>query len=98
MLKYYVLLFFVLVFALFYVYIRDPCNRQVRTDFSNKYPSYKILDTGATEGSPERVRCSISYLRPDSEEVFKDIWLYLYSKRGWEFSTILETPAREQAP
>ena len=96
--KYYGLLFLVVGIALFYVFLRDPCNRQVRADFSAKYPSYEILDSDAAEGSPESVRCHISYRKPDSEEIHEDTWLYMYSKKGWSFSKILGTPGKGQTP
>ena len=98
MLKYYVLIFLAVGIGLFYVFIKDPCNQQLRSDFANKHPSYEILDTGASEGSPESVRCQISYRKPDSEQIHKDTWLYQDKGRGWEFSRILETPNEEQAP
>lgn len=91
MLKYYAFLFLILGIALFYVYVKDPCNNQLRMDFADRHPTYEILDTGASEGSPETVRCHISYRKPDAEQVYDDIWLYKHSKRGWEFSKILET-------
>lgn len=97
MLKYYAFLFLILGIALFYVYVKDPCNRQVRMDFAGQHPSYEILDTGASEGSPETVRCQVSYRKPDAEQVYQDVWLYQYSKRGWEFSKILETRKAREA-
>jgi hypothetical protein len=97
MLKYYVVMFLILGIALFYVFTKDPCNQQLRTDFSNRYPSYKILNTGASEGSTESVRCHISYRKIDHEEVYEDIWLYEDSGSGWEFSRIVETHKAEQA-
>ena len=90
MLKYFVFLFVVVGLALFYVFIKDPCNQQVRTDFAAKYPSYKILDSAAAQGSPESVRCQVSYRKPDSEQILEDTWLYMHSDRGWEFSRIIE--------
>lgn len=97
MLKYYAFLFLIVGIALFYVFIKDPCNQQLKTDFSDKYPGYEILDTGASEGSPESVRCHISYQKPDSEEIYEDLWLYQRSRSGWKFSRILETRTKEQA-
>ncbi len=98
MLKYYVLLVLILGIALFYVFLKDPCNRQLRTDFSNKYPSYTILDSGASEGSPESVHCRISYRKPDSKQIYEEIWLYQDFGSGWNFSRILETRKREPTP
>ncbi len=98
MLKYYVLLFLIVGVALFYAFVMDPCNSQLRTEFSNKYPSYEILNSGASEGSPESVRCHISYRKPESERIHEEIWRYRYSDGGWEFSRALETSKREQTP
>ncbi len=95
MLKYYVFLFVIVGIALYYVFIRDPCNRQIRTDFADRHPSYEVLDSDAMQGSPETVRCRISYRKPDSDQVYEDIWLYVFSERGWEFSRILGTPEEE---
>lgn len=98
MLKYVALLILVLAIAVFYVSIADPCDRQVRLEFSNKYPSYEFLDSRASEGSPETVRCRISYRKPGSEQVHEEIWLYLNPGNGWEFSRILETGVSERMP
>ena len=97
MLKYYVFLFLIVGIALFYVFIKDPCNQQLKTDFSDKYPSYEIVGSGASEGSPESVRCHISYRKPDSEEIYEDLWLYLKSRSGWKFSKIIETRQQDQS-
>lgn len=98
MMKYYVLLFLIVGAALFYVYLKDPCHQQLRAEFSDKYPSYEILNSDAVEGSPESVRCQISYRKPDSEEIYQDTWVYQDKGRGWEFSKILEAPESEQTP
>lgn len=91
MLKYHVFLILIVGIALFYVFVKDPCNQQLRADFSDRYPSYAILDTGASEGSPETVRCHISYKKADSEQIYEGLWLYQDLGQGWEFSKILET-------
>lgn len=98
MLKYYVLLFLIAGLGLYYVFLQDPCNRKFRADFSNKYPNYEILDSGAREGSPEIVHCHIYYQKPDSEQVYEDVWLYQHSPGGWNFSRIIETKVRQQTP
>lgn len=99
MLKYYALAFLVVIIALFYAFLADPCNKRLRMDFASKYPSYEILETGASEGSPESVRCHVSYRKPDSERVYEAIWLYRHSREGWRFSRVLESPRdrRERA-
>ncbi|MBW2698837.1 MAG: hypothetical protein JRE70_20295 [Deltaproteobacteria bacterium] len=96
MLKAYVFLFLILGMTLFYVFLRDPCNRQLKADFSNKHPRYEILSSGAAEGSPESVHCHISYQKPDSEQIYEDIWLYEYLD-SWKFSKVLETRTKEEA-
>lgn len=93
--KYYLFVVMIVGLALFYAFIKDPCNRQLTTDFSDKYPSYEILGSGASEGSPESVHCRISYHKPDSDEIYEDIWLYQHSRSGWQFSKILETRKTE---
>ncbi len=98
MLKYYVLLFLILGIGLYYVFLQDPCNRQLRTDFSNKYPSYTIAFSRTEEGSPDSVHCHAFYRKPDSEQTYEEIWLYQNLGSGWKFSRILETPKREQTP
>ena len=98
MTKYYVFLILIVGTALFYAFLSDPCNRRLKTDFSNMYPGYKIVDTGASEGSRESVRCHISYQKPDSEQIYEDIWLYRHSGSGWKFSRILETPKSGEGP
>ncbi len=96
MLKYYVLLFAVLCAALYFVYLEDPCHQQLRTDFSARHPSYVILDSGADEGSPETVRCHVSYRKPDGGQIYRDIWLYQRADTGWEFARIVETVEKKE--
>lgn len=96
--KYYILLFLIAGIALFYVFLQDPCNRTVKTDFSNRYPSYNILDSAARDGTPESVHCHVYYQKPDSELVYEDIWLYENSVTGWGFSGILETRETQLTP
>lgn len=98
MLKYYLLLILVAGIALFYAFLQDPCNRQIRTEFSDAHPSYEILDSVAEEGSPESVRCLISYQESDREQTYEDVWLYRRSDSGWKFSRILETRRRKETP
>ena len=98
MAKYYIVLFVILGMVLFYIFLQDPCNQMLRADFLNKYPSYKILDSGSGEGSPDNVQCHIYYQKPDSEQIYEDIWLYENSGSGWSFSKIVETRKKEQTP
>ncbi|MCP4006095.1 MAG: hypothetical protein GY725_18080 [bacterium] len=94
MLKYWILMFVVLGIALYYVFLQDPCNRLVKQNFSAQYPSYTILGSGAEQGSPETVRCRVTYRKPDSPQVFEDLWLYQNIDRRWKFFRVIET--REQ--
>ncbi len=98
MLKYLVVPFLIVGAILFYAFFKDPCHQQARADFSNKYPDYRILSSDAAEGSPESVRCQISYRKPDGGQVYEETWLYQNLGSGWEFSKILETREREQTP
>ena len=98
MLKYYIALFLVMGAALFYVFSQDPCNQMLREDFSNRFPDYEILDSSSREGSTDKVQCHIYYQKPDSEQVYKDIWLYQNSGSGWRFSSILETQKMPGTP
>ena len=99
MLKY-VVLFLIAGIVLLYSYLSDPCNNQFKTDFSNKYPSYKILSFSPGEQASDGVtavagggsiHCHISYQKPDSEQVFEDTWLYQNLGDGWNFSRIVAT-------
>jgi hypothetical protein len=95
MAKFYFLLVLIAGGALVYVFFQDPCNQLLRADFSSRYPTYKILDSGAQEGSPESVSCHIYYKKPDGDQVYEDIWMYLDSGNGWEFSKVLKSGKRE---
>jgi hypothetical protein len=98
MAKYYIILVLILGGVLFYIFLEDPCNKILRADFSEQYPSYKILDSGSREGSPSEVQCHIRYQRPDSEQAYEDIWLYKNSGSGWVFSSVLVAQKKEQVP
>lgn len=96
--KYYVLMFVALALVLAYTWVADPCNRLLRTDFAQRNPSYLILDSGADRGAPESVRCHISYRKPGDREIYEDAWVYQYQGTRWEFSKVVETGKRRQAP
>ncbi len=96
MAKYYVFLFLVMAAVLYYIYIEDPCNRTLRLDFSSKYPDYAILDSGAGEVSTGNVRCHITYRKPDSDQVYEDVWLYKDIGDGWVFSKIVSSSMSTQ--
>ena len=91
MAKYYIALFLIAAAGLYYVFLQDPCNQLVKTDFSGKYPDYEIMFTGATDGVPDSVQCHVTYQKPDSKKVFEDVWLYQNSGSGWMFSSIFRT-------
>jgi hypothetical protein len=91
MAKYYLILVVVMGVVLFNVFIKDPCNSLLRTDFSAKYPDYEILDAVSGEGSPDNVQCTVYYEKPANKDVYKDTWLYKNSSDGWKFSNILFT-------
>jgi hypothetical protein len=95
MTKYYLILLVIAGGFLFYVFRQDPCNQMLRADFSDRNPDYEILDTGAIEGSPDSVSCHIYYEKPDSKQVYEEIWLYQNSDDGWKFSRILQSGASE---
>jgi len=74
-------------------------------DFSNKYPSYTIRNFGAGEGDSgglgvvagsRNIHCYILYQKPDSEQVYEDIWLYQQLGTGWNFSRIVATNERNE--
>ncbi len=90
--KYYVLLFAVLGLGLYYVYVSDPCRSQIRAEFSAQHPGYEILGSEAESGSPESVRCRISYKQPEDGRTQEELWLYLNSDTGWKFSKVLPAP------
>ncbi len=96
MLKYYVVLFLALAIALAYTFFEDPCNRMFRADFSDRYPDYKVLDTRSREGSTNSVQCQVFYKKPDSEQIFHEVWLYEDLGSGWGFSTVLESEEKYQ--
>lgn len=87
--KYYVLLFTAVALVLAYTYMADPCHRLLRTDFARLRPGQVLLDSGAETGSPESVRCRISF-RADGGEVHEEVWLYQYHGTAWEFTRVVE--------
>ena len=95
MAKYYALLLVIAGGALYYVFLQDPCNRNLLADFSSKYPDYEILDSAARDGSTDAVNCHVSYIKPDSEKVYEDVWLYRNQGSGWSFSEVIVSRERE---
>ena len=98
MLKYYIPLFLVAGIALYYVFTTDPCNSQLRKDFSVKYPDFELLYAGAGEASKNNVQCLMAYEKPDSKDVYEDVWVYQNSGNGWEFSEILSSQKKQFTP
>ena len=95
--KYYALLLAAVALVLAYTYVADPCNRLLRTDFARMHPDFEILDSGAEQGSPESVRCQISYRKPGSPDVYREVWVYQYQGTAWEFSRVALPPGRATA-
>jgi hypothetical protein len=98
MAKYYFLLALIVAAVMVYIFYQDPCNIQLREDFSKRYPSYEILDSGSREGSPDEVKCHVLYQKPDSKQVYEDVWLYQNLESGWSFSSVLEAQKTQQIP
>ena len=95
MAKYYFILVLIMGAVLYYIFLEDPCNNMVRADFSAKNPGYEILNSGAGEGTPDNVQCHIHYQKPDSEEIYEEVWLYQKVGSDWSLSGVLETPKTE---
>ena len=95
MLKYYIALFLIAGAVLYYIFTTDPCNNQLRTDFSNKYPDYEILFSSAGEGIIDIVHCHIDYEKPGSKQIYEDVWVYQKAENGWKFSKILSSQKKQ---
>ena len=89
--KYWVFMLVVLGLALVYAYLSDPCIGLVRGEFSEKYPGYQVVSSDAESGSPESVRCVVSYRKPDDPQVHAEVWWYRNTGNGWALFKILET-------
>jgi hypothetical protein len=98
MAKYYFILFLVMGGVLYYVFLEDPCNQNIKADFSREHPDYKILDSGSREGSPDEVQCHIRYQKPDGDQAYEDVWLYQKTESGWHFASALAKEKAVQAP
>lgn len=98
MLKYYIALFLVAGIALYYIFSTDPCSGQLRKDFSARYPDFELLYSGAGESSKVSVQCHMAYEKPDSKQIYEDVWLYQNSDSGWAFSKILSSQKQQYIP
>lgn len=98
MAKYYAILVLCALGALYYVFLKDPCNRQLRMEFLEKYPDYTIVDSGSREGSPFEVQCNIYYQKPADKQVYQDVWTYKKSGNDWHFASVLQSGITEQGP
>ena len=96
MAKYYAVLILFSLGVLYYVFLEDPCNRQLRTDFLEKYPGYTLVDSASLQGSPLEVQCSVYYRKPDDKQVYQDVWSYKKSGSDWRFSRVLQSRRAEQ--
>lgn len=88
--KYYVMLFGAVALVLAYTYVADPCNRLLKADFARMHPGWWLLSSEAERGSPESVRCRISYRKPESPVVHEEVWVYHFRDTAWEFSRVAE--------
>jgi hypothetical protein len=93
--KYWALLFAAVALVLAYTYVADPCHRLLRADFARIHPGYVLLQSEAEAGSPESVRCRITYRAPEGAETREDVWVYQYRDTAWEFSRIAEARGQE---
>ncbi|MBW2416560.1 MAG: hypothetical protein JRG76_18860 [Deltaproteobacteria bacterium] len=88
--KYWVFMLVVLGLALVYAYLSDPCIGLVRSEFSARYPDRQLVSSDADSGSPESVRCVVSYRESGSQEVESEVWWYRNKPDGWQLYKILE--------
>ncbi len=98
MAKYYAILVLFSLGVLYYVFLQDPCNRQLRMDFVEKHPDYTLVDSGSVQGSPLEVQCNVYYQKPADEEVYQEVWSYQKSGSDWRFSSVLQSQKAEQRP
>ena len=90
MLKYYIAMFLIMGGILFYIFLQDPCTEQFTADFSNKYPSYKVLDSRSEDGTPTSVQCRVLYQKPGSDKSYEEVWLYEKLGSEWQLSYVPE--------
>lgn len=90
MAKWYVVLFLVFGGVLLYVFLQDPCGNNLIQDFASRHPGYELLQHGPSEQPMEGVHCYVQYRKPDSPEVYEDVWRYEQTADGWRFARILE--------
>lgn len=88
--KYWVIMLVILGALLVYSYFADPCIGLVRSEFVEKHPGAKIVSTDAEAGSPESVRCVVSYRKPGNQEIHKEVWWYKNPGSGWALHKIVE--------
>lgn len=97
MLKYWIFMGVVLITLLVYSYFMDPCISRVRRAFTEKHPDYELVSSDADSGSPESVRCVVSYRTPEDPQVHEQVWWYRDRGDGWELYKILEPEAAEKS-
>lgn len=97
MLKYYVLLFLAIGLVLTFVFLQDPCKERFRSEFSERFPHYKILDFGG-KGDTEKVYCHITYQKSDSKQAYEDIWVYINSDNNWKFLEVQQSETKTAPP
>ena len=98
MAKYYAILILLSLGVLYYVFLQDPCNRQLRMDFLEKYPGYTLVDSDSRQGTPHEVQCNVYYQKPADKQVYQDVWSYKKSGSDWRFSSVLQSRRTEQEP
>jgi hypothetical protein len=57
-----------------------PSEEQVKNDFRAEYPTYELLSAIVGEGDGDAAYYHIRYKKPNDDQTYEQIWLYLRQK------------------
>jgi hypothetical protein len=98
MARYWIFMLVLLGALLVYAYYSDPCIGLVRGEFQARHPDWELVATDAESGSPESVRCVVSYRAPESRDVKRVIWWYRNDGGDWALFKVLDADVESPEP
>ena len=70
------LIIIILALGLFYIWLTNPNDENVRKEFLAKNPTFEVIDLGVGEGNSDFATYHIRYKKPNDETIYEYVTTY----------------------
>lgn len=76
--------FLTIIFFIVVIFLNcgQPDKKKVVESFLQENPGTKVLSVKSGEGDADSIYFHIKYRKPEGQNVYEDVWLYLRNKNG----------------